>query len=247
MTKEAHHSIRRFYLHHYRGGWLDSIRDVIFGLEDGMVSTLGVIVGIAAGTANRSVVLFSGAVVVLVEALSMSAGTYLSTKSEKELEQHFIREEEEEIDRDAEDERREVAEILQRQGYSQELQQQLLLHITSDKKRWLEFMALHELKVIPEDTRLSDIIRNAAAMWLSYIIGGVIALLAFAVAPLAFAPVLAIIIVVIALFLLGTFKGLMLRLNWLTSGLEMTIISLLAAGVGHLVGSIFSRLLNVNL
>ena len=82
MSEEKKHP---FHLHKYRGSLFDSIRELIFGLEDGMVSTLGVIVGIAAGTGQRSVVILSGFVVIAVEALSMAAGSYLSNKSDQEL------------------------------------------------------------------------------------------------------------------------------------------------------------------
>ncbi|HLE49555.1 MAG TPA: VIT1/CCC1 transporter family protein [Patescibacteria group bacterium] len=61
-------------------------RETIFGLEDSIVSTLGVVVGIAAGTDSRYVVVLSAIVVVVVESLSMTAGTYLSNKSQMELE-----------------------------------------------------------------------------------------------------------------------------------------------------------------
>ncbi|MBU1200416.1 VIT1/CCC1 transporter family protein [Patescibacteria group bacterium] len=61
------------------------VREIIFGLEDGIVSTLGVLVGIAVGTNNKSFVILSGLVIVIVESLSMAAGTYLSNKSELEL------------------------------------------------------------------------------------------------------------------------------------------------------------------
>jgi predicted membrane protein (TIGR00267 family) len=63
---------------------LSRIREVIFGLEDGLVSTLGVITGIAVGTQDRFVIILSGIVLVAVESLSMAAGTYLSNKSEAE-------------------------------------------------------------------------------------------------------------------------------------------------------------------
>lgn len=63
---------------------LPSIREVIFGLEDGLVSTLGVITGIAEGTHDKYIILLSGLVIIFVESLSMAAGTYLSNKSEKE-------------------------------------------------------------------------------------------------------------------------------------------------------------------
>jgi|SRR3990170_1121142 len=68
---------------------LSSIRVVIFGLEDGLVSTLGVITGIAEGTQDRFIIILSGLIVILVESLSMAAGTYLSDKSEKEA--HFAK------------------------------------------------------------------------------------------------------------------------------------------------------------
>lgn len=61
------------------------VREIIFGLEDSIVSTLGVVVGIAAGTDKRYVVILSALVVVVVESLSMAAGTYLSNKSQMEL------------------------------------------------------------------------------------------------------------------------------------------------------------------
>ena len=61
------------------------IREIVFGLEDGIVSTLGVLVGIAIGTNDRALVILSGLVVIFVESLSMAAGTYLSNKSQQEF------------------------------------------------------------------------------------------------------------------------------------------------------------------
>jgi predicted membrane protein (TIGR00267 family) len=65
---------------------LKSLREIVFGLEDGMVSTLGVITGIASATNDRNIVIVSGFVVIAVESLSMAAGTYLSNKSEMNAE-----------------------------------------------------------------------------------------------------------------------------------------------------------------
>src|SRR3990172_12019436 len=65
----------------------DYIREIVFGLEDSLVSTLGVITGIAVGTGDRSLVILSGIIVIFVEAVSMAAGTYLSTESYIEVEQ----------------------------------------------------------------------------------------------------------------------------------------------------------------
>jgi len=69
---------------------LSSIRVIILGIGDGLVSSLGVVTGIAEGTEDRFVVILSGIIVALVEALSMAAGTYLSDKSAKEA--HVVEE-----------------------------------------------------------------------------------------------------------------------------------------------------------
>lgn len=69
------------------------MREIVFGLEDSFVSTLGAITGIAAGAGNTYIVIMSGLVIVSVEALSMAAGSYLSNKSAMEAEEEILREE----------------------------------------------------------------------------------------------------------------------------------------------------------
>lgn len=61
-----------------------NLREIVFGLEDSLVSTLGAITGIAAGTGNKFVVILSGIVLIFVESTSMAAGSYLSAKSASE-------------------------------------------------------------------------------------------------------------------------------------------------------------------
>ena len=70
---------------------MDSMREIVFGLEDSLVSTLGTITGIAAGTQSQYVVILSGLVLIAVEATSMAAGSYLSTKSYEAAEHAYVR------------------------------------------------------------------------------------------------------------------------------------------------------------
>ncbi len=67
-------------------------REMIFGLDDGVVSTLGAITGIAIGTGSAYIVILSGLVIIAVETLSMAAGTYLSSKSEREILERYLHE-----------------------------------------------------------------------------------------------------------------------------------------------------------
>jgi predicted membrane protein (TIGR00267 family) len=69
------------------------MREIVFGLEDSFVSTLGAVTGIAAGTQDKYVVILSGLVLVAVESISMAAGSYLSSKSSMEAEEAVLKEE----------------------------------------------------------------------------------------------------------------------------------------------------------
>lgn len=59
----------------------DYLRSIIFGFQDSLVSTTGVIAGVSAGTSNKELVILAGLVTITVESLSMGAGQYMSEKS----------------------------------------------------------------------------------------------------------------------------------------------------------------------
>lgn len=59
----------------------DYLRSIVFGFQDALVSTTGVIVGVATGTGNRDIILLAGIVTILVESLSMGVGQYMSEKA----------------------------------------------------------------------------------------------------------------------------------------------------------------------
>jgi len=176
MNSKSYH---KNYLHHRGSGILQSFREVVFGLEDGLVSTLGVVIGIAAATQDLRTIIISGLVVIFVEAISMGAGTYLSTKSEKELRQHFLNEEAEEIAKHPDIEMKETREYLQKLGYKDQEVAVMLKAITSDKNMWLNFMAVNELGFVPEEGGFKLPWADTIYMWISYVVGGLISFLAF--------------------------------------------------------------------
>lgn len=79
--------------HKWRREVAESMREIVFGLEDSFVSTLGAVTGIAAGAQSTYIVVLSGLVLIAVEAVSMSAGSYLSNKSAMEAEAEVLAEE----------------------------------------------------------------------------------------------------------------------------------------------------------
>ena len=75
----THEKNPNFLHHHPRSPISNALREVVFGVEDGMVSTLGALTGIAIGTQNHFAVVLSGFVIVAVESLSMGIGCISQT------------------------------------------------------------------------------------------------------------------------------------------------------------------------
>lgn len=220
-----------------------SLREVVFGLEDGIVSTLGAITGIAVGTQNTGIVIVSGLVIIFVESLSMSAGTFLSSKSENEMKERMLAEERYEIQTNPEKEKRELREFYESRGFLPEEVEMLIARVTSDEELWLEEMAYRELGVIPDEEDTA--IRDAGFMGISYIAGGTIPLTAYFFLPVAGAMPISIGGAVISLFILGYVKGKLVHTNPFKSGGEMMIVSASAAALGYVVGLIASSIFGI--
>src|SRR6266705_681253 len=117
--------------HPHRGDWL---REIVFGLNDGLVTTL-VFIMVVSGLAFTHLVL-----VVLGEVLaggvSMALGGYLSARTEKQILDHRIEIERYEIKYEPEEERTELQEIYRNKGFSGPLLNQVVTHLTADEERW---------------------------------------------------------------------------------------------------------------
>ncbi len=212
------------------------LRDAVFGAQDGLVSTLGTVTGIAAGTQNPKIVVLSGLVVVAVESLSMAAGSYLSSKSQREYMERLLLEETEAIATDPEGERREIWKMYRERGYSDHEIGHVVERLMSNPKLLLEDMAHKELGICPET--LEEPLGNAITMGVTYIIGGFVPLLPYLLLPIATAIPVSIIGTLTALFAFGGLKGRFVRQRWWRSGLEMLLVASVAALVGFGIGSI---------
>lgn len=239
-----HHHHKK-YIHHemnadqnsFKGKLMNSLREVMFGLQDGIVSTLGAITGIAAGTQNGSIVILSGCVVIVVESISMAAGTFISSKSEREVQQKMLQEEAEEIELHPEAERQELVVFYTERGFAPDEIEILVNRITSNKELWLEEMAYKELGVIPGEEGAPA--KDAFVMGLSYVIGGLVSLSSYFFLPIHVAVPVSIVLSFIALFVVGFIKGKLVHVAKFRSGVEMVVISLVAAVMGYIVGRLF--------
>lgn len=225
MTHDPH---RRF------GRLLDAIRELVFGLEDGLVSTLGAVAGIAAGTEDGRIVILSGLVLVAVEALSMAAGSYLSNKSHREMLEKRIADERREIEEKPGEETEELRVMYRQRGFSEDEIAILVRRIVADKELWLEEMMAKELRIGAGD--LEEPKSRALIMGAAYVAGGAVPVIPFLLLPVEKALVVAVAAAVTALFAIGFVKaGATGRSRW-KGGMEMVVVASAAAVIGYAIG-----------
>lgn len=210
------------------------IRDAVFGTQDGLVSTLGALTGIAAGTQSEQAVIVAGFVIVAVESLSMAAGTYLSSKSQRQYLQKLLDEEWESITNNPEQERQELLEMYRQRGFKDNEIQLIAKRLFANKRWLLEDMAHKELGISLD--RLEEPVSNAFVMGISYVVGGAIPVLPYFFFPISIAMPMSIACTAVGLFVLGSAKGRLVNQSWWKSGLEMLLVAGLASVVGYGIG-----------
>ena len=220
------------------------IRDAVFGTQDGLVSTLGVMTGIAAGTGSQPTIVLAGCVVVVVEALSMAAGSYLSSRAQRQYLERLLDDEWRSITTDPEHERQELLQMYRQRGFTDEEIHVIARRLFADKRWLLEDMAHKELGISP--ARLEEPVSNAVVMGISYVLGGLVPVLPYVVLPVEAAMPASILAAAGGLFALGGLKGALVRQRWWISGLEMLGVAGLAAAVGFTIGSLARPILRVN-
>ena len=225
---------RKDFIHHQTSRFLASIRDIVFGLEDGMVSTLGALTGIAIGSQNHFTIVLAGMVIIAVESISMAVGTYLSAKSVRNVEMRKLKEEKEEITQYPDEERQELAEMYIADGWPEELSQQMAETASKSPTLFLNEMAYRELNISPNNQE--NPMHNAIFMLFSYIGGGLLPVLPYFFFPIAIALPFSIIATLVGLFTLGSFATKFTNQIWWKAGLEMLALASLAAGIGYAIG-----------
>ena len=215
-----------------------TIREVVFGLEDGMVSTLGAITGIAIGSQDQYTVILSGAVIIAVESFSMGIGSYISNRSEFEVNQRRIEEEKEEISKFPEQEKEELLQMFIRDGWPSDLAKTMSETALKDPNLMLTEMTHRELLITHASAR--DAIRNSVFMFFSYIIGGLFALAAYLFVPIQNAMPISVIVTLIGLFGIGAFTTKYSKASWIKAGGRVLFLGLIALVVGYLIGGLIS-------
>ncbi|MBT4856633.1 hypothetical protein HON52_00395 [Candidatus Uhrbacteria bacterium] len=221
------------------------MREIVFGLEDSLVSTLGAVTGIAVGTGNRYVVILSGLVLIAVEALSMSAGSYLSSKSAREVFDRRLKQDQSRLLQERVDDDTTFANVLKKAKLSAKDQSKVLSALGKERKLWMKEVQRCEHRFAPAVS--SSPVTSGIVMGLFYLLGGGIPLIAYLVLPVEDAMIPSIVITGIVLFAVGVLKARYVQGHWLKSGMEMMLVSLTAALLGFLIGNLAAGFLGVSI
>lgn len=217
------------------------VREVVFGMEDGMVSTLGAISGIAVGAQNKSLVLLSGVVIIGVEAISMGIGSYLSNRTSKEIDEHSVKKEKEGISNDSEKGKtNDLLKLFKRDGWPTDLANKMVNYALDDKKLYLREVQYRELGI--SSFAKGNPLKNAIFMYFAYTIGGLIPLSSYFFLPVSKAMPWSVIFTLICLFGLGVATTRFTKSLLIKSGLRIMILGGIALVVGVVIGEIASKL-----
>src|SRR5262245_28221845 len=136
---------------HRRGGSGGSPRAAVFGVNDGLVSTASLVLGIAGASAEPDLILLTGVAGLLAGAFSMAAGEYVSVRSQRELLERQIAEERDELERYPEEEAEELALVYNARGVPMEEARALTRRVLQDPEKALAALAREELGLNPDD------------------------------------------------------------------------------------------------
>src|SRR4051794_488489 len=128
---------------------LNWLRAGVLGANDGIVSTAGLVMGVAGATSDRTTILIAGIAGLAAGALSMAAGEYVSVSTQRDSEQALLAKERAELDHEAEEELAELAGLYVEKGLSEEMALQVAEELAAH-----DALAAHaeiELGIDPDD------------------------------------------------------------------------------------------------
>lgn len=216
-----------------------ALRAATFGVNDGLVSNLALIMGVAgAGVSNRAV-LVAGIAGLLAGAFSMGAGEYISMRVQREVFERLIHLEAHEIGTDPEAEQRELTELFERKGISPDLAARVADELMRDPESALETHAREELGLDPREG-LGSPWAAAYSSFLTFCFGAIIPLVPFFFTKGDPAVIASAILSAITLFAVGAAMALLTGKRFYLSGLRMLLVGTAAAVITFGVGKVLN-------
>ena len=209
------------------------LRDIVFGANDGVVTAIGFLVGIAGSVSEQGIVVIAGALTIIAGAASMALGNYLAVKSQREFYDAMEKIENWEIDNKPDVERDEIREIYTNYGFDKDTVEVLTKKVTADRNLWLRVMMRDELGLVKEESpRIAGVL-----IGFFYLLAGIPPLLPFIFfTPIARALLMSIFVSVLVMTFIGSIRWWLNRGSFGTKIAETIVIGLVAAAIGFIAG-----------
>ena len=213
---------------------LNWLRAGVLGANDGIISTAGLIVGVAAATTDSTAILIAGVASLTAGAVSMALGEYVSVSSQRDTERSLLEQERRELEEDPEGERAELAEIYRRKGLSP----RTAVLVANELTERDAFAAHVEVELGIDPDGLTNPWHAAAASAIAFTVGALIPLLAVVLAPQAVRIPVTFVAVLAALALTGSLSARFSRSGRLRSILRLVVGGTLAMAVTWAIGAL---------
>jgi VIT1/CCC1 family predicted Fe2+/Mn2+ transporter/rubrerythrin len=223
----------------HRSGRSGTLRAVIFGVSDGLVSNLALVMGVAGASGQTETpahfILLAGLAGLLAGAFSMAAGEYISMQSQRELFERQIALERAELEAMPEEEEAEMAAIYRAKGFRDDEAKAIAHRLFENPERALEQLIREELGLDPDE--LGSPFGAAFGSFVAFAAGAFVPVLPYLLGGGTVAFVAAIALSLIALFAVGGGVSLLTGRGVLFSGARQVAIGAAAAIVTFVVGT----------
>lgn len=222
------------------------IREIVFGTQDGLLTSLGLVSGVSGATTGRISVLIAGFAGGVAGMLAMGAGAYIAAKSQSDVQQAELRHEESELQRHPGREMEELVELTTNDGLDEADARTVARAIAKNPKAMLTAMAEKEMGIAVAGGRP---FQDGVVIALAFLLGASIPILPWIAGPVyaiatigPFTPspalVMSVVATAVALFLIGVGKGRLAGGHLVRSGLEIAAIGLGCAVIAYLLGTV---------
>ena len=219
---------------------LNKLRAAVLGANDGIVSTAGIILGVAGASANKETILISGAAGVIAGAISMAAGEFVSVSSQRDSEESYLNNIKSSRVSGENSRINELEKIYIDKGFSKETARKAVLDLQANNS--LEKELDFENGVNTED--ISNPWAAAIASAAAFTAGAVIPLSAVALAPDSWRISITVAAVIIALALAGIFSAQAGQSHKARAALRIVVWGISAMAITFAIGSIFGSVAN---
>ena len=225
----------------WRVASLGRLREVVFGAQDGILSTVALVTSVAVAVGETSTVLVAGLAAAFAGMISMATGAYLGSRAEQDVVRAEIAREAQELEENPAEELAELVVIFQREGRTYEEASQLADEISRDKDLWLRTLIEKEVGISPDET--TNPVKDALAMGVSFVVAALVPIIPYLFLEDRRAIAVSVVAALVGLFVLGFGKGRLVQKSPWLQGLEILGIGVVSAGVGLALGDLIPRLL----